>query len=135
MKISISGVVVPVSTYVTRTIPKLPATGFPCSLTGTSFLLLSFAPQPYTWFGTSREAHVDPRYHRTILYWWGNGLTYKDLSLTEVCNSVLSVVMMRELIYEWLRHKIIDVPQQWSVRCRLERKNMELSILLLSLTN
>lgn len=46
----------------------------------------------------------------------------QDLSLTEVCNSVLSAVMMRELIYEWLGHKRINVPQQWSTICRSERE-------------
>lgn len=134
MKISISVVVVLVSTYATRIIPKLPATGFPHSLTSTFFLLLSFAPHPHTWFGTSQEAHVDPRYHRTVSYQWGN-TDLQDLALTKVCSSMLSVVTMRELIYEWLGHKIINVPQQWSVICRLERKNMELSVSLLSLTS
>lgn len=45
-----------------------------------------------------------------------------DLSLVEVCNSVLSVVMMRELISEWLRHKRLNVPQPWSAICRSERE-------------
>jgi len=46
----------------------------------------------------------------------------QDLSLTKVCNSVLSVVMTRELIYERLGHKRINVPQQWSAICRSERE-------------
>lgn len=46
----------------------------------------------------------------------------QDLSLSEVCNSVLSAVMMRELIYEWLGHKRINVAQQWSTICRSERE-------------
>lgn len=35
---------------------------------------------------------------------------------------MLSVVMMRALIYEWLGHKRINVPQQQSAICRLERE-------------
>lgn len=46
----------------------------------------------------------------------------QDLTLTEVWNSVFSAVMMRELIYEWLGHKRINVPQQWSTICRSERE-------------
>lgn len=61
--------------------------------------------------------------HFSISYWWGNSVGWPTrLSLTEVCNSVLTAVMMRELIYEWLGHKRINVPQQWSTICRLERE-------------
>lgn len=86
---------VPVSTYATRIIWNLSATG---------------SPHPFT---STSQSHTGEEMARADL---------QDLALTEVCNSVLSAVMMRELIYEWLGHKRINVPQQWSTICRLERE-------------
>lgn len=93
-KISISVVVVQISISAIRIISNLSATGSPHSFTSTS--------------QSQTEQIV-----------WAD---LQDLSLTEVCNSVLSAVMMRELIYEWLGHKRINVPQQWSTICRSERE-------------
>lgn len=93
-KISISEVVVQVPTSAMRIIWNLSATGCPHSSTRTS------------------QSHTGEE-----MVW----ADLQDLSLTEVCSSVLSAVMMRELIYEWLGHKRINVPQQWSTICRSER--------------
>lgn len=93
-KVSISVVVVQVSSSAPRTIWNLSATGSPHCFTSTA--------------GSQTGEEMA----------WAD---LQDLSLTEVCNSVLSAVMMRELIYEWLGHKRINVPQQWSTICRSER--------------